>query len=84
MTYLHGLRISFTVPPGSLTDVRALGVHWNLHTLEIESAYDWNPRELPDLPALRHVAPDGTRQTTVEAANALYKGTDADLSIRGA
>jgi hypothetical protein len=74
MTDLHKLRISLTEPPGSLIDVLALAVHQKLDTLQIDSVYDWDPHDLPELPGLRCLEITGTCNTIAAAIQARYAG----------
>jgi hypothetical protein len=84
LTAVESLDIELLDPPGTLTDTGELAAHRGLGTLVIENAYDWDPAELPELPALRELEVNGTRKSTAAAVRARFKGTPVSVSVSGA
>ena len=84
LTAVESLDIELLDPPGTLTDTGELATHQGLGTLVIENAYDWDPAELPELPALRELEVNGTRKSTAAAVKARFKGTSVTVSVSGA
>lgn len=81
---LEELQITFDSPPGTLTDLSALQMLPALHTLEFDSAYDWDPGAFPELPRLRRLVLNGVRRTAADTMKATLKGGRVKLTVRAA
>jgi hypothetical protein len=54
-----------------------------LRTLEFDSAYDWDPQAVPELPGLQELVLNGVRRTTAAAIKSRFKGSGVKVTIRG-
>jgi hypothetical protein len=54
-----------------------------LRTLQFDSAYDWDPDALPDLPALQELVLNGVRRSTAAAMKNRFKGRRVKVTISG-
>lgn len=80
---LQSLTVTFENAPGTLTELFALQQLPALRTLQFDSAYDWDPDALPDLPALQELVLNGVRRSTAAAMKNRFKGRRVKVTISG-
>jgi hypothetical protein len=80
---LQSLTVTFANAPGTVTDLSALRSLPALRTLQFDSAYDWDPDALPELPALQELVLHGTRRSTAAATKNRLKGRGVRVTISG-
>lgn len=83
LTALEELRVELR-SPGSLSGLDRLVRHQRLRLLEISNAYDWVPGELPELPSLRRLELDGTREAILVALKTRFAGSTVEVEAEGA
>jgi hypothetical protein len=79
---LQSLTITFENAPGTLTDLPTLRLLPALRSLQFNSAYDWDPDALPDLPALQEIVLHGVRRSTAAAMKNRFKGRGVKVTTR--
>jgi len=79
---LQELTVTFENPPGTLTDLSALRSLPALRTLQFDSAYDWDPDAMPELPALQKLVLSGVRRTVATAIKSRLNGSGVKVVTR--
>jgi hypothetical protein len=79
---LQSLTVTFANTPGTLSDLPALRLLPELRTPQFDSAHDWDPDALPELPGLTELVLNGVRRTTAAAVKSRLKGSGVKVTTR--